>query len=133
MTIDPASSPRPWLIGLIALLLFGLLGTAVAMFGIRDSVAPSPTAKKEAIAAEVTITRIEMPFDDPPIPPGPYREEFRVACTSCHSPRLVFTQPMLTQDQWKAVVRKMVSAYGAPLSDDEAKQIVSYLQTAHGK
>jgi hypothetical protein len=132
MTTDTASSPRPWLIGLIALLLFALIGTGVAMFGIRDT-APGGIAKKEPKAVEGTVTRIEMPFDDPPIPPGPYREEFRVACTSCHSPRLVFTQPLLTQGQWNAVVRKMVTAYGAPLSDAEATRIVSYLQSVHGK
>ena len=142
MTTDTAMSPqtapargKPWLIGLIALLLFGLLGTAVAIYGIRDStaVAPGQSAKKETNPVQGTITRIEMPLDDPPIPPGPHREDFRTACTVCHSPRLVFTQPILNQKQWNAVVHKMVAVYGAPLSGEEEKQIVSYLQTVHGK
>jgi hypothetical protein len=142
MTTDPASMPqtppargKPWLIGLMALVLFGLLGTAVATYGIRDPAdnAPVPPSKKGAESAQGTITRIAMPYDDPPIPPGPHREEFRTACTACHSPRLVFTQPILNQKQWNAVVHKMVAVYGAPLSGEEEKQIVSYLQTVHGK
>ena len=142
MTTDPTSFPqttptrgKPWLVGLVALLGFGLLGTAVATYGIRDpaAIAPAQPSKKDAESIRGTITRIEIPYDDPPIPPGPHREEFRVACTVCHSPRLVFTQPPLTQKQWNAVVHKMVAAYGAPLSGEEEKQIVSYLQTVHGK
>lgn len=142
MTTDPASLPpipsvkgRPWLIGLVAFLLLGLLGTALATYGIRDSaaIAPTQTSRKEFVSVPGAIPRIEMPYDDPPIPLGPHREEFRVACTVCHSSRLVFTQPMLTQKQWNAVVHKMVAVYGAPLSGDEEKQIVSYLQSVHGK
>ena len=141
MATDPASLPqmptwgKPWQVGLIALVLFGLLGTGVAIYGIRDpaAAAPAPSSKKKAVSVQSTIIRIEMPYDDPPIPPGPHREEFRIACTVCHSPRLVFTQPILTQKQWNAVVHKMVAVYGAPLSAEDEKQIVSYLQTVHGK
>jgi mono/diheme cytochrome c family protein len=142
MTTDPASMPqamptrgKPWFVGLMALLLFGVLAAGVAIYGIRDTAGPAPaqTSQRTAVAVQGTITRIEMPYDDPPIPPGPHREEFRVACTVCHSPRLVFTQPALTQKQWDAVVHKMVAVYGAPLSAEEEKQIVAYLQAVQGK
>jgi hypothetical protein len=139
MATDPAPMPplkgKPWMIGLVALVFFGALGTVLAMYGIRDSAGPAPTStsKKEPVSVYGTITRIEMPYDDPPIPLGPHREEFRTACTVCHSSRLVFTQPRLTQKQWNGVVHKMVAVYGAPLSGDDEKQIVSYLQRVHGK
>jgi len=124
---------RPWLVGLLALLLFGLLGTAVAYYGIQiPTAAPSkPPQKVEATSR--FITSIELPTDDTPIPTGPHREEFRVACTVCHSPRLVFTQPLLTEKQWTGVVHKMIAKYGAPLSSEEEKHMVQYLNTVHGK
>jgi hypothetical protein len=142
MTTDPASlqpstpAPgKPWQIGLSASLLFGLLGAGVAFYGIQDpgAAAPAQPLRDESPSVQGPITRMDMPYDDPPIPSGPHREEFRVACTVCHSPRLVFTQPVLTAKQWNAVVHKMVAVFGAPLSGEEEKEIVSYLQTVRGK
>jgi hypothetical protein len=132
-TPNPASrSGPPWQIGLFAFVLFGLLAAGVSYYGIQEPTAlpSSPTKTEKTVDF---VTRIELPAIDIPIPSGPHSEEFRVACTVCHSPLLVFTQPLLTQKQWTAVVHKMTAKYGAPLSAEEEARIVKYAHTVHGK
>jgi hypothetical protein len=124
---------KPWRVGLLAAVLFGLLGTGAAYYGIQDARPAADRPAEKPDAAAVFVTRIELPADDTPIPDGPHQGEFRVACTVCHSARLVFTQPPLTDGQWSKVVQKMTAKYGAPLSSDEEKRIVQYLHAVHGK
>jgi hypothetical protein len=123
---------RPWKVGLLAFALFGALGGIVAYYGIQEPGTASPPKQKVATQTGF-LTRIELPAVETPIPAGPYRDEFRVACTVCHSPRLVFTQPLFTGGQWHKVVHKMTEKFGAPLSADDEKRIVQYLHAVHGK
>ena len=54
-------------------------------------------------------------------------------CSICHSADYVNYQPPgMTQAQWTAEMAKMQHAYGAPISDDEVKQIGAYLAVAYG-
>jgi hypothetical protein len=124
---------RPWVVGLAALVVFGLLAAGISYYGIQDEPGPLASLKKAEEVGAGFITRIALPTDDTPIPDGPHRTEFRGACQVCHSARLVFTQPLLTEKQWTAVVHKMAAKYGAPLSAEDEKQIVQYLHTVHGK
>jgi uncharacterized protein (DUF697 family) len=41
-------------------------------------------------------------------------------------------QPRFSQTVWEKEVKKMVDAYGAPITPDEQKQIVEYLVTIKG-
>ncbi|WP_295958602.1 c-type cytochrome [Rhodoferax sp.] len=54
-------------------------------------------------------------------------------CAMCHSADYVKYQPPgMTQTQWTAEVAKMQYTYGAPISDDEVKQIGAYLAVSYG-
>lgn len=54
-------------------------------------------------------------------------------CSICHSADYVSYQPPgMTQAQWTAEMAKMQHAYGAPISDEEVKQIGAYLAVAYG-
>lgn len=54
-------------------------------------------------------------------------------CAICHSADYVNYQPPgMTQTQWTAEMAKMQHTYGAPISDDEIKQIGAYLAVAYG-
>lgn len=54
-------------------------------------------------------------------------------CSICHSADYVNYQPPgMSQAQWTAEMAKMQHAYGAPISDDEVKQIGAYLAVAYG-
>ena len=54
-------------------------------------------------------------------------------CAICHSADYVNYQPPgMTQTQWTAEMTKMQHTYGAPISDDEVKQVGAYLAVAYG-
>ena len=132
LTAPTTGARRPWLIGLLAAVVFGLLATGAAYYGIQDGRPPAEKANEGPKLAGF-VTRIALPADETPIPAGPHSDEFRIACTVCHSARLVFTQPQLNEKQWSTVVRKMTAKYGAPVSEPEEKRIVQYLLAVHGK
>ena len=123
--------PRPglFLVGTVLLLLAAAGG--VAFVGTRDATPPEPVAPPPA--TESAITRIDLPHEAFPVPPGENREAFIASCVQCHSPRLAFTQPRFPAKTWTAIVAKMANVYKAPLSPDEQKQIVAYLSRVHGE
>ena len=97
-----------------------LAAGAAAYFSVRGS-GPISLAPSEAPPATA------MADDEVEIPPGPHREAFQTNCVICHSPLLPLNQPTLAQNQWTEVVRKMVSAYGAPMTPDDEAHVVEYL------
>ncbi len=53
-------------------------------------------------------------------------------CSICHSADYINLQPPgMNLKQWTAEVSKMQQAYGAPISDSEAKLIGEYLAAAY--
>jgi hypothetical protein len=44
----------------------------------------------------------------------------------------VLNQPSLSREAWQEVVNKMITAYKAPISPDDAKAIVDYLVRTKG-
>ena len=54
-------------------------------------------------------------------------------CAICHSADYVaYQSPSMTQAQWTGEMAKMQHAYGAPISDDEVRQLGAYLAVAYG-
>ena len=54
-------------------------------------------------------------------------------CAICHSADYISYQPPgMSLAQWTAEMAKMQHAYGAPISDDEVRQIGAYLAVAYG-
>ena len=82
-------------------------------------------------AAEVSIT---LPSDNAyaELKPGPGVEVARTACTLCHSTDYIVMQPRGDVAQWQAVVTKMRQAFGAPISEPDARTIIQYLAKAYG-
>jgi sulfite dehydrogenase (cytochrome) subunit B len=49
-------------------------------------------------------------------------------CIVCHSLDYIeMNAPLMNGAGWEKTVRKMIDKFGAPISDDEAKQIAGYL------
>ena len=64
---------------------------------------------------------------------GPGREKVEANCAACHSlDYIVANSPFLTRQVWDAEVTKMIKAFGAPISDADAKEIVDYLNANYG-
>ena len=78
--------------------------------------------------------KIALPEDNPmaQLRPGPGADVARANCVACHSTDYIVRQPGRTAQQWEAEVKKMVTVFGAPISEDDIKIIVSYLADAYG-
>jgi mono/diheme cytochrome c family protein len=64
---------------------------------------------------------------------GPGRDKIEANCGSCHSLDYILTNsPFMTRPVWDAEVTKMIKAYGAPVSDADAKDIAEYLAKNYG-
>jgi hypothetical protein len=122
---------------LLTIALFAAAGV-ISYFGIRPASNErqplgTPSQDSGAAAQRSPIVSIDLPYDEPALPPGPHLAEFQVACTVCHSTRLALTQPPFPKAKWGEVVHKMVATYGAPLSVADEAQVVDYLAAIRGK
>ena len=96
-----------------------LLSTAVFM-GCMTSCPVGATSIK------LKSTKVEYPTSDVMFP-GNGADAINNNCLACHSADHVLYQPLLSRETWTEVVHKMVTAYKAPISPDDEKQIVDYL------
>jgi sulfite dehydrogenase (cytochrome) subunit B len=68
-----------------------------------------------------------------PLEDAPGRDVVQNNCASCHSldyPRT--NSGFMDRKTWEAEVNKMINAFGAPITSDDAKVIVEYLVTNYG-
>lgn len=79
-------------------------------------------------AAALPVARAE-----PEAAAGEGREIFVARCTSCHSVDYVEMHARLgTRALWEAEIAKMRNAFKAPMSDEDARQILDYLERQYG-
>lgn len=65
---------------------------------------------------------------------GPGRAQVEANCGSCHSlDYVLMNSPFLDRNGWDGSVTKMIKVFGAPISGEDAKTIVDYLNTNYGK
>jgi len=65
---------------------------------------------------------------------GPGRDKVEANCGSCHSIDYIVTNsPFMNRQVWDAEVTKMIKAFGAPISDADAKEIAEYLAKSYGQ
>jgi cytochrome c5 len=76
-------------------------------------------------------TQVTLPDDATVLPDGPGVQLVTTACTACHSPAMILTQPHLTRKQWEATVEKMQHVFKAPVEDKDMPAIVDYLVTTN--
>jgi hypothetical protein len=86
-------------------------------------------------AATITTLKslkLDVPTSDTMFPAGPGSDAINNNCLACHSADHVLNQPSLSREAWQEVVKKMITAYKAPVSPDDAKAIVDYLVRTKG-
>ena len=65
--------------------------------------------------------------------PGTGMDTVEANCAACHSTDYIrMNAPFLSSDAWKAEVAKMRTAFGSPIDDAVAAEIVQYLATEYG-
>ena len=91
-------------------------------------------AAQPSFAANIALssTKVEYPTADAMFP-GEGADAINNNCLACHSADHVLNQPSLSRAAWQEVVNKMITAYKAPVSPDDAKAIVDYLVRTKGK
>jgi mono/diheme cytochrome c family protein len=68
-----------------------------------------------------------------PLREGVGQETVEKICGGCHTLNYIrMNAPFLSDGQWKAEVAKMRQAFGAPIDDDEATEIITYLVAHYG-
>jgi cytochrome c5 len=86
-------------------------------------------------AATITTLKspkLDVPTSDAMFPAGPGSDAINNNCLACHSADHVLNQPSLSREAWQEIVNKMITAYKAPVSADDAKAIVDYLARTKG-
>ena len=98
---------------------------AIALAAIMATMATA------ALAVAVTAARAEEKLVA--LKRGPGLELVEGNCGACHSLDYIqMNSPFLNAAQWNAEVTKMIKAFGAPISDADAKAIADYLAKNYG-
>lgn len=95
-----------------------LLGSLLAAASVSAQQAKPPPIAIHSV-------NVDLPASTASFPPG-IGSDVAGKCLICHSAGMVLRQPPLSQDQWKAVINKMRSAYGAPILDTEVEPLAAY-------
>jgi sulfite dehydrogenase (cytochrome) subunit B len=83
-----------------------------------------------ALATATQANAQEKPVE---LKQAPGLEKVEANCSGCHSLDYIqMNSPFPTAAVWDAEVAKMVKAFGAPISDDDAKVIAEYLKKNYG-
>lgn len=67
------------------------------------------------------------PLYTPELAEGEGRDVVLKYCGICHSTVYITMQPPLPRAAWEATVKKMIGVFGAPIPEDAAGAITSYL------
>ena len=86
-----------------------------------------------AILGALTVAVVaaeEQPID---LKKAPGVEKVEGNCAACHSLDYIqMNSPFMNAATWDAEVTKMIKAFGAPISDADAKVIADYLKHNYG-
>jgi cytochrome c5 len=96
------------------------------------SLALVPHRGEAATITALKSLKLDVPTSDTMFPAGPGSDPINNNCLACHSADHVLNQPSLSRAAWQEVVNKMITAYKAPISPDDAKAIVDYLVRTKG-
>jgi len=107
------------------IIIFAMLVAAAAFLIQR----PAPIAQAEETGTVHTIT---LPTIPPDLKEGAGKDRTLIFCAICHSVDYISMQPHLPAKNWDALVQKMIKVFGAPITEEDAKTISSYLAAQYG-
>src|SRR3970040_2165112 len=95
---------------------------------VSASIAYSQGGPSEKAGTQTdTVRSINLPAVRIELKEGEGRVKAETFCNICHSTDYITTQPKFPLAQWTATVNKMIKVYGAPIREEEGKQITNYL------
>ncbi|MHB1349788.1 MAG: cytochrome c [Desulfobacteraceae bacterium] len=90
---------------------------------------PVPMVQAEEMEPVHTITLPTIPAE---LKEGTGKDKVLTLCGICHSPDYIPMQPPLPAKTWDSEVHKMIKVFGAPITEEDAKIISSYLAAQYG-
>ena len=98
------------------------------MRGVRRAVLLLASATLGAAAVALATAAAPSPEDSIQLKAGQGRDLTTGRCILCHSLEYIpANAPAMDRAAWQKTVQKMREKFGAPITDEEAKQIVDYL------
>jgi mono/diheme cytochrome c family protein len=91
-----------------------------------------PLAGHAAQLDELKSLNLELPSSDMTFPDGAGADAMNGNCLACHSADHMLNQPTLPRKVWEEVVDKMIKAYKAPITPQDAAKIVDSLAPTKG-
>jgi mono/diheme cytochrome c family protein len=88
-----------------------------------------------AIALLTAIIAVPAAAEEKPVTlkKAPGLEQVEANCGACHSLDYIqMNSPFMTSATWDAEVNKMIKAFGAPISEADARTISDYLKANYG-
>ena len=103
--------PRAWPAGALAIMLVGAGGVPQVQRADAAAALPEETLQlKEAPGRDLTVGR----------------------CNICHSLEYIPSNaPAMNRAAWQKTIQKMKERFGAPITDEEATQILDYLDRSY--
>lgn len=132
---------KPPSTGLLAVGAIGLIvlkSVAIGAPTVRRGAppAPAPSAPVPIVSTNgfsLASASLNLAVEESGFPDGPHADLVNANCMSCHSANMALTQPVLSQDQRKAIVIKMQEVYKAPVAETDVLGIVAYLSGMAGQ
>jgi len=100
-----------------------LLWAVLLLGGPAAQSAPQP----QRVAFALRRVTVHMPSSNAQFPAGAAQTLASSQCVICHSADMVLLQPRLRQAQWRTIIGKMRSVYGAPLPAADVDALAAYL------
>jgi hypothetical protein len=104
---------------------------AVILLGALMGSASMPLVARATTALEIKPVKIDLPDSDRMFT-GPGADAINNNCLACHSAGMVLNQPELSKQAWAAEVSKMINAYKAPVTPEDAAAVIEYLTRVKG-
>ena len=76
--------------------------------------------------------KVEVPYMEFPVKMGQGFNAVQANCLMCHSFGYILNQGPQPRKHWKEVVEKMIKAFKAPITDEDAKKVEDYLTEHYG-
>lgn len=103
----------------------GLSCVAAAVLALAGALGLSRATEPDRLPAQLPEKTIELKD-------APGRELTASHCNICHSLEYIPSNaPAMNRAAWQKTIQKMRERYGAPISDEEATQILDYLDRSY--
>ena len=85
-----------------------------------------------ALACAAALLRVASAAETTQLKDGPGRDLTTGRCVICHSLEYIPSNaPAMNRAAWQKTIQKMKDRFGAPITDEEAKQILDYLDAGY--